>query len=127
MSSWPFSGPIACEPLLMLICCSSRAGAPNANVRAVMDGGETNSAAPTGGNRRLAHAHAAVIGWEPAVHEHGEAALFELGDDHVGEPGVLEHAAAEGDGVEAVRRRRVGGRPGDAAAEAGVEAGGDLG
>jgi hypothetical protein len=37
MMSLPFSGPIACEPLLMLMCCSSQAGALKENARAVLD------------------------------------------------------------------------------------------
>src|SRR5215210_2636956 len=130
MMSLPFSGPIACEPLLMLMCCSSQAGAPKEMPAPCWTGWERIPGGPAGTNsdsaarrdRRLADADPAVVGRDEAVDEHPQAGRFQGREHHRCEPGVLEDPAAEGDGVQAVAGGRHDGGAGHAPAEAGVEA-----
>ena len=79
-----------------------------------------------GGDGGLADADAAVVGRDSARARARRDRRRELGLDDLGEAGVLEHAAGEGDRVEArVRREPAAGEPAAAPAERLVEPGGE--
>jgi hypothetical protein len=58
-----------------------------------------------------------------AVDQHGQPGPFEARSHDLGQAGVLEHTAAQGDSVKAAVRRGSGGGESHATAQAGVETG----
>src|SRR5262245_45109934 len=78
-------------------------------------------------NCSLTHAHAAVVGRQVVMHENVQAGGRQRGLDVVGQQAVLEDAAGQGHGVEAMGARQGGGGVRSGGAEGGMEGGGDLG